>query len=227
MAKANDQSERGLGYKFLKPLPTAFESYEELKIEIRETPTKQHFDPELVEILVRSDKSRVIGLGVEKTRLHSPWPGKERYQLIIDRIYIRDRIGKTVEAFCFGGELVVRQGSGMLDIQVSSTAPIIDLEEPDPLTQLLVAEVEAILAETRAKLVKKDKELEKMLIQFQPLTLYAACLLSLEQKINSFSHKELLEYQQLLLAVKKEMGRIKSEQMWPSKVDNLAALLLK
>jgi hypothetical protein len=224
----SDSAERSeaLGYQFLDRMKTSFEAYGRLAVQIEAQPTKRHFDPETMELSVRSERASGADHAMENIEVYHPWPGEAEYQVVLGRIYVKDRLGKTVEAFCFGGALAIEESINVTSCQISSEAPILNLTESDPMLDLLVSEVEVVLAEDRVKVQAATDKIQNAIVQAEPLSMYAACLLTLEQRLKAFAHKELPNYQHLRQLVKGEISRLKQGDAWPEADQDLDGLLL-
>lgn len=225
MSEQHQEASDDLGFIFSDRLPTEFEAFQSLLVHIRSNPSHKHFDPEEVECLVFAAQGEPAAQEVERITVYHPWSGKPSYRVHLGRIHLHDRTGKTEEAFSFGGDLTVQEDPDGTVFRLNSNAPIVHLKGPDRRLDLLVAEVEAALAEYRAATAHDRENIEKKLQALDPLHLYGASLLTLEQRLEAFSHKELRDYHQLLHLVQIEVERLELAKDGSNKYKDLDGLL--
>ncbi len=226
MSDISQPVDRNVGFQFLDETRPTPQAHEALVVIIRETPTFKHFDPETLDLRVWAEEGKRAQGAVEELTIHHPWPGDEHYRVVLGRLILRDRVGKCIEAFTFGGELDVEIHEDLTLCRLRSEAPVFDLEEPGTLSALLVNEVEVELAELRGQAVDRLDQIELGLGRSDPASIYAACLISLEKRLQSFEHQELPEYQDLLHLVHTEIEHRRGQGKWPSKPERLSQLLL-
>lgn len=170
-------TEIDLGYCFEPRQRPASPGHPRLAITLPETPTLRHFDPEAVCLAVVEDDE------VFHETVHHAWPGSEHLTLCAGLIHIRDRKGKCVAAFTYGGEARIIVEEAHTHLVVSSPAPILDLTVPDPFTvpALLAAETEVLIAGARADWDRahRHEDFDDQLGQVDPAALYAACIATL------------------------------------------------
>lgn len=177
-----------LGYIYYPDTDTISPGYPRLDVILRAMPSGQHFDPDSVRAPVVTPHAR----GIELLKINHPWyAGDQRRRLCAGKVIISDHKGKLVEAFTFGGELVIKAAAEQTVCILTSPTPILPLEQtmvdmlPVDSATLLATEAEILLAHRRAYWLHQPAELEDRLAKLDPLMLYCACIAALEVK---FSH---------------------------------------
>jgi hypothetical protein len=167
-----------LGYYFHPPLEAHAIGYSQLDVVIRPAPTGEHFDPQSLTCLIATDGG--------STRLHvlHPWTQETRYRVCAGEIDLDDARGEHVKAFTFGGTLRVDSDSRRTLCQIVSPAPLLERARQTPsLPVQLIEEVQILFAERRA--AQDDDAFDRRLAAADPLQLYRACLVALNEK---FAH---------------------------------------
>ncbi len=154
-----------------------------LDIFISSVPTEKHFDVLHVILNIESQYG-----GLERFKITHPWEYQSPYRVCPGTVIMEDRKGKKVEAFCFGGNLVINKKDSFTECFLSSPAPILEFDETNPMKVLLIEKVEILLAEYRAGYTN-DQDFEKDLCSTAPLDLYTACLTSLTSDLRSKAQK--------------------------------------
>jgi len=210
--------EPDLGYIFFPSEIPHYPGHPRLDVILTELPTERHFDPTRVQYQIVSRQNRAEHLSV-----HHPWTAGELYRVGVGRIFIRDRIDKTVEAFSFGGELRIFSDPPRTICVLTSPAPIFDLWQTPSLPMWLTAEVEILLAEQKVKGLQSTRdELDLHLGKVDPFLLYASCLKALHDKSWPLSEDE---YGAGPHFVRNEIKRIEQAGNWPLLVPSLAELV--
>lgn len=101
-----------------------------------------------------------------------PWHRELNYQVYAGFIILEDRKGKKVEAFTFGGSLQIQTREEITICTFESEAPILEMGMKDPMRELLVEEVDIILAERSAAALPDERGFEKRLAQVNSCMLY-------------------------------------------------------
>lgn len=167
---------RDLGY-ILYPRRRPHEpGYPRLDVILRPIPTGHHFDPREVRLnIVTQD------LLIERLTVEHPWTDAEDYTVCAGTVELADRYHKHLEAFTFGGALHIQTEEERTILELTSPAPIL-LPAESHLDQLLVDEVEIILAERQAIRGTEPGVFEKRLVSVPPLDLYHAILVALRER---------------------------------------------
>jgi len=195
--------------------------YPRLDIFIKEIPTDEHFDPEEVELLVQSSDDPPT---VEQLTVAYPWAQEAAYTVCAGRIKLRDRKGKLVEAFTFGGKLHIHEHPGLVECQVESPAPILDVASGATTAVTLAEETEIIFAGRRAAW-PDDADFDARLAVVPPQVLYTACLEALQARFNEMPHQGLPQVTQFLSFLRAEMAVLQDQNLWPGIVPALDEIL--
>lgn len=210
--------EPDLGYIFFPSELPHHPGHPRLDVILTKVPTERHFDPLKVQFQIVSSPNHVNHLTI-----HHPWTVGEKYRVAVGRIFIRDRIDKTVEAFSFGGELKIFSDQNRTICALTSPAPIFDLYTAHNLPMWLTAEAEILLAQQRALgLLHHDAEFDTHLSSLDPLLLYASCLQALQERSWPVPDEVYGEGPHFVEA---EIKRLQKAGEWPLLVPNLAELL--
>jgi len=208
-----------LGYFFRPPAYRHAPGSPRLDIWLHLTPTHEHYDPDTVELLIPTQHAEITHLKVSH-----PWHFKNQYQVCPGRIILRDRVGKKVEAFTFGGQMQIESQPQTTEVSISSPAPIIQLRYED-IPTLLVEEVETLLAERRAAWLPNEDGFQKRLIAAEPRGLYAACLKTLVEQFNALAPDDSHKLKALENFIKGEIEANRRQGLWPPLVSPLNQLL--
>ena len=169
-----------LGYTFHPPLEAHSIGSSQLDVVIRPAPTGEHIDPESVECHVAADDRSI--------RLHMvhPWTQETTYHVCLGEIDIEGMRHEHVKAFTFGGTLRIDSYSQRTLCQIVSPAPLLEYSRQAPtLSEQVIEEVQILVAERRAA-HEDDDAFEQKLVAADPLQLYHACLLALQEKFAHF-----------------------------------------
>ena len=169
-----------LGYNFLPESDADWPDYHRLQVVIRAEPTEAHFDPESVSLLARSTQG-----GSEEVIIHHPWPREEHLVACPGRIVLRDRLGKAVQAFTFGGVLQVQPEAERTLCTLESPVPILALLRNDSAPAELASEVELLLATRRAAwdMQGRGGAFDERLASVDPRVFYLGSLRAVDRRL--------------------------------------------
>jgi hypothetical protein len=193
----------------------------ELEVNLYARPTKQHFDPE--EAIFP-----VVGLQGEITHqvIVHPWHAGKTYRVCVGRIILRDRLGKTVEAFSFGGELAIAVEQAYTGCLLRSPAPIFALTDLHGLSMLFVSRFEALLAREHTAWNKDDTGFGRQLAGIKPDKLFVAGLAAVAEQ---FDHTSAAvregRYWHDAAALHRATQNMKADGSWPPSIPSLGELL--
>lgn len=170
------------GYYFYPPAHPHSPGHPRLDIYLRSAPTEQHFDPEQVKFAVVDP----LDNGLHHLAVDYFWEGRMEHRLVIGRVTMIDRRGKTAEAFTFGGDLQIQRERDELRCIVKSPAPILSLISDQGVLAMLAQEVEVLLSERRAAWAADLDKYEQRLVAADPAALYFACLAALRERFEHF-----------------------------------------
>ena len=127
------------GYSFEPDCSPDEPAHHRLRVVLRAHPTHAHYDPEHVSLPV------ITRLGeIEPLRVFHPWPADRDYTAAAGRVIVQDRLGKRVEAFTFGGPVLIDAEPEYVALQLDSPAPILALQFPGSVSDHLAAACEPI-----------------------------------------------------------------------------------
>jgi hypothetical protein len=196
--------------------------YGGLAVRLHARPTFRHFDPSDVHLPVVSETR-----GLEMLKIQHPWHGGEEQRVSCGRIILHDRKGTSVEAFTFGGALHIHASSEVTQCRLTSAAAILALHGAagQEAAEMLVEEVEILLAERRAAWAHEPRAFDARLAACPALTLYASCLVALRQKLQPRLSSAPEIFRRMEHALSEEAEALRSEHLWPEVVPPLIDLL--
>ena len=172
---ANEQ----LGYHFHPPLDAHAIGHPQLDVVIRPAPSGEHFDPESFVCPVATDS------GLFELHVLHPWTQDPSYHVGAGEIVVEDARHKQVKAFTFGGALQIEADARRTLCQLASPAPLLmHAQQISSLDESLIEEVQVLFAERRA--AQDNDVFDRRLAAADPLQLYQACLVALNEKFAHF-----------------------------------------
>ncbi len=134
------------GYRLLdRPHPHS-PGFRILLVALRDAPTHEHYDPEIVELCVLAGQDVI-----ESTRLTRAAQPMRAQRVCPGGILLEDRVHKEVNFFTYGAQLDVIPLEAETVCAFRSSAPILPMEEGgDVFASQLASESGALLAEIRA-----------------------------------------------------------------------------
>lgn len=205
MATSRFANEPDLGYIFY-PSARPGPGHPRLDVVINNKPTERHFDPENARFNVVSAQR-----SVETIAVHHPWRGSPNFQATAGRIVLHDRLGKTVEAFSFGGELEISNESERTICVLTSPVPIFDLTASQSVVTLFVSEVETELARRRAELARERAlaTYDRHMAEVKPVTLYTSCLMAIRSRLEPLAMRGMARYRRLYEFVRQQAVNVR------------------
>jgi hypothetical protein len=168
-----------LGYCFHPPTTEHDLGYPQLDVVIRPAPTGEHFDPESFTCLAATAN------GSTRLRVAHPWTQENSYRICAGEIAIEDARSEQVKAFTFGGTLQIDSDERRTICQLTSPAPLLEHSRRAlSLEEHLIEEVAILFAQRRA--AQDDDAFDRKLAAADPLQLYHACLVALNEKFTHF-----------------------------------------
>jgi len=214
-----------LGYHFWpKHHPHAI-GHPGLDIHITGTPTQRHYDPRTIRLLVYASGGSLPEEGIGHLTVIHPWAHHESYQVAPGMIIITDRKDKKVEAFTFGGTLIIDSGKDGTTCTIQSDAPILEVDAHQPALMKLVEEVEIVLAKARANWIEEMETFETMLAEIPPSLLFSAILESLIKQFQHVTPAEEVEIRDMCILCETEKHRRMHDGNWPEHVPSIEELL--
>lgn len=183
--------------------------------------TKEHFDPQRATVwIIEPD-----GDAVQAAITH-PWRGHKQLRVCAGRIVMADREEKVVEAFSLGGDLEVTVHDSHTSCVLTSSAPIIHLQDTQDMPTVLVSEFEALLARLRIRWNGDDTGFRKKLGAVEPFSLFVAGLIAIKEQLDQTpSHLHGDQYRQAPHIINRAIETIQSNGNWPTTLPDLAELL--
>ena len=191
-----------------------------LLVAIRKEPTDKHFDPQTLHLRLRDEYG---GAGWKTLSWLSPLEGSGH--VCPGTVTLKDRSGRQIEFFTFGGSLEMTSGPGEMAYSLRSPAPVLELtahEETVP--DQLAAEAEELLARIEVKWGTDEKGFNRQLAEVDPLQFYLSALASI---VNHYEQVQVLEeaYHELSLALCREREWLVEKSLWLAKPLALEDLL--
>ncbi len=160
------------------------------------------------------------------SRLNAFFP---HYQLAPGRLTFHNHKQDKLTYFSLGGKLAMRSDKSGISGVIESSAPFLRASH-DPFSTsfqvFLVEEIEDLLAELRAGRLPHGSAFEFALCQYGPNQLYAACLISLENKFADNPHyQEDQQSRAFTHLVRAEIDDMVEHHLWPQNSVSLEGLL--
>jgi hypothetical protein len=195
-----------LGYRLYAPRRHNEPGYSQIDVNLASEPSEHHFDPERIEVVVESDYG-----GLDCMEVTHPWSGGRLYRVCAGQFDLIDRKGKHLEAFTFGGELVIVADNLCTTLTLKSPAPILLMFSMHSAPTLLAQEVEILLAQRRAAWEHDPETFDRRLVAADPLALYLACLEAIRQRFAHFPNTEDDFMVKFKHTIKAEIDHLKDE----------------
>lgn len=211
---------RDYGYYFHTREYSDSPGHPRIDILLRSAPTGKHFDPEKLFITIASEQR-----GAELLGVNHPWSGQEQYRACAGRVILRDRKGKKVEAFTFGGDLRIESEGKLTACVLTSPAPILERTGTSSIPELLAEETEIIFAERRADWESDHSTFKDRLAAADPFILYCICLESLKEKFEQYPPREDEFIQQFVHFLNTEINTLHELDKWPVFLPAIAEIL--
>lgn len=203
-----------LGYYFYPRRYPHSPGHPQLEVHIYATPTFRHFDPQHLHVPVTKSMSQGAHGPIEQLVIPHPWSFANRYRVCPGALKILDRLGKSVDAFSYGGTLSIRGQDDYTICSIESPAPILEIGEESAVATILAEESEILLAERRAAW-SKERDFEERLGEVDPLELYIASLDFLRKKYDGELHRDSPQNLLFLNFLHHEISALRSVGHWP------------
>jgi hypothetical protein len=209
------------GYYFHPARQAGSAGHPQLDINLYEEATKEHFDPQRATFWVVGSDGDVV-----QTTIRHPWRGQQHLRVCAGRIIMVDRKGKVVEAFSLGGDLKVTVHDSYTGCELTSSAPIIHLQNTQDLPTDLVNEFEALLARLHARWYDDDTGFKTKLATIDPFTLFVAGLVAIKEQLDqTLAHLHDDRHRQASHLIDQAIETIQKNGKWPATPPNLSDLL--
>ncbi len=211
------------GFELIDPLHDQSPGYGGLAVAIRKSPTRSHYDPEQVHLVLVDANGSLSSATLE---FEPQFQAETRF--CAGQIVVRDRVNKRIGFFSYGGtvEVVTVAGEDETIYYLHSPAPILPLSSglAPELSESLAAETEALFAKARVQWGENDEGFLRRLAQVDVLTLYAS---TLESILSVYSHSPAMRHSSLGLyeTVQYEVNWLQIKGMWSPAVVAVGDLL--
>ena len=205
-------TDQNLGYLFSPPCYHDHPCHQQLDIAIHAMPSLHHSDPKSAQFPIIS-----TFWGFEAIKVCHPWQRVTDYRVVAGFVIMKDCIEKTVEAFTFGGNLVIETKNECTVCSLKSSAPILPLDIRPSISTLLADEVEIILAERREAWDKEHPRtaFEEHLAEIDPFILYISCLDVLRDKFSLIPHPYSENLHKFTYFLRTEIQVLREKRLWP------------
>jgi hypothetical protein len=176
---------------------------------LRAVPTGHHFDPLRVHLNIFTPTQ-----GVVRSNFVHPWPAGEDYQVCAGPGELVDHKGKHLEVLTFGGALHIQPEEDHTLLNLTSPAPIL-LPAASPLDQLLVEEVEIVLAQRQAARESEPGLYEEHLETAPPLALYHAMLTAIQERYRHLPPNENVLILKFRYTLQEELNAVEAQLSAP------------
>jgi hypothetical protein len=206
------------------PLPQSHPDspgYSGLLVAIREQPTGKHFDPETLHLRLRDEH------GLARWRTLSWLTPLEAgtSHACPGLVTLRDRSGKRVDFFVFGGTLEPVSGPGEMVYVLRSPAPVLELTAHDEtVADQLASETESLMGEMEEGWGLDEQGYERRLAAAEPLQFYLGAVQAI---LLHYERAQVLEeaYHQLYDWLRREKEWLIEQDRWPAQPHTLEHLL--
>ncbi|MGD2246603.1 MAG: hypothetical protein PVI11_08660 [Candidatus Aminicenantes bacterium] len=187
--------------------------FHRLDIILRETTEDQLYGVREIELRLLTPERKQDAIRGNKTTFTHQWKQDKTYKVVPGRIYLTYEGGKKLEFFTFGGNISIQGDEEKTHCTLESPAPIFQLNEVETLNTAFIEEVEILLAQEHAKWGDDDQVYWKHITQTPPLTLYASCLFTLQEKLEHNGYKRIRRVQELSGFIKREIENLEMENI--------------
>lgn len=197
--------------------------YGRLLVAIRKEPTERHFDPEKVRFRLRDASGDV-------RRRTASWrvPVEESGRLLPGSAALKDRHGKEVEFFTFGGTVDHAKTESAVVYVFDSPAPILEFAAAEEtVSDQFAYEAEGTLGELEEQYDERwGRGFDHRLAEIEPLSLYIAIL---DAILSRYEKAPCLEkaFHTLYDALSLEKRMLQAADAWPKSSPELQELVLE
>jgi hypothetical protein len=168
--------------------------------------------------------------GVENRSIAHPWPWREQTKATPGFVTLRDRKDKSIEAFTFGGTLLIEPHPDATRCSLTSEAPLLNLNQIPGLHGLsipymLAVQAQILLARRRASWAFEPVAFQSRLAAVEPLEFYGSCIRALIVKFIHFPASSDSGVQDFLNFLNEEEGRIRAKLGWIEKLPRIEEIL--
>ena len=202
-----------LGYVLHPARRPSEPGYSRLDVWLSDQVSGLHFDPRQLRLPVVDESGDLSWV-----MIGHPHYGADKFRMCAGPVDVTGFGDKRLEAFTFGGELVVETGDESTLAVLSSNAPVLVRVSSHAEAILLMEEAELVLALRRGVWDEQPGEFDRRLLAAEPLELYHAFLVTILMRIKSLPRVQSESEQHLLYQLRLEAENIeeRAESAWRS-----------
>jgi hypothetical protein len=210
-----------LGYRFAPPAYPHAPGSPCLEVNINQTPTLKHFDPDKLILNVVSKD----GFPNSLTIFH-PWYLRDAtYRVCVGDVILVDRKAKKVVAYTLGGDLHVRSESKKTQCRLESEVPILRQGKLFEIPTQLACDIRILISKRAAARLPDSSKHQKLQACAEPMELYAACLKALKAKYENHIYQDLKNVIKMRNLITNEIIALQDINRWPVTIPVLEELL--
>jgi len=204
MAEKHEKGLPEIGYLYQYPKIDQLTGNFQLTIFISNIPTEKHFDVYRVNFYGINQQNKFVTFNIAH-----PCYLEKCGRACAGVITMIDRNGVKEDAFTFGSEFKVEVKQSQTVVTLISAAPILDINEANPLRMLFLDEVCALLAQQRIRFRDAFGYFNE-LCRVEPFTLYLACVDEIINRLEKLPNKS-GSYEQLLIELRSLLHSLQTE----------------
>lgn len=197
-------SENHLGFALKDERKGQQSGFHRLDIFIKENTEDQLYKVKEVELRILSPARRQGVMGETKMTITHQGNQDKEYRVLPGKVILMCKDEDKIEFFTFGGEMKIHGDKEKTFCTLESPAPIFLINEDETLTTILIEEVEALFAQEHAKWGKDDQGFWGKLTEIPPMTCYASCLITLQDKLKDRDYQRINRSEELMNLLKRE-----------------------
>lgn len=195
-----------LGYVLYPARRGSEPGYSRVDIWLSDTISGLHFDPREMRLPVADDSG-----GLSWVTIGFPHYVGDKLRICAGPIDVTGFGEKRLDAFSFGGELLIEASETSTRAMLKSAAPILVRIGAHPATALLIEEAELVLALRKGVWDEQPGEFERRLLLADPLELYHAFLETVLARMKSMPRDDNDSEQHLRYQLRQELESIEND----------------
>lgn len=195
-----------------------------LKVYLSDKPQERGFDSARLRVPVIGNQE------IQELEIMHPWldlVGSNRFRLAAGRFIVYDHANHTLYGFSLGGQVDVMKQDNLTCCSVSSSAPLLILQDdPEAPDRVLADELEALLARRRAAWGLEEAMFVSRMQAAEPLQLLAASLTAIEARLQRIINADPgSQYQALEQYIHHLRTALQHAGSWPAFVPRIEDLI--
>ena len=199
----NETQTPHLGYELHPARRHSEPGYARLDVWLSDQVSGLHFDPRQMRLPVAGESG-----GYNWATIDHPYAGAPRLRICAGPVDVMGFGDKRLEAFTFGGELVIQPGETSTLASLTSPAPVLVRVSSHVASVFLMEEAELLLALRRGVWDEQEGEFDRRLLRTEPLELYHAFLEAVQERMKSLPRARTESEQGLLYQLRLETESI-------------------